>query len=107
MASILITGASGFIGSFLVEEALRQGMETWACVRASSSRRYLKDSRIGFFEADLGDTQALRVRLLRHRQEHGAFDYVVHCAGVTRPLRWPCCCTNWTWCRSVLSTSAR
>ena len=74
MASILITGASGFIGSFLVEEALRQGMETWACVRASSSRRYLKDSRIGFFEADLGDTQALRVRLLRHRQEHGRLD---------------------------------
>ena len=84
MASILITGASGFIGSFLVEEALRQGMETWACVRASSSRRYLKDSRIGFFESDLDDTQALRVRLLRHRQEHGAFDYVVHCAGVTK-----------------------
>gem|GEM_PF-6406912 len=26
---ILITGASGFIGGFLVEEALRRGYETW------------------------------------------------------------------------------
>ncbi len=26
---ILVTGASGFIGSYIVEEALRQGMETW------------------------------------------------------------------------------
>ena len=30
---ILVTGASGFIGSYIVEEALRQGMETWAAVR--------------------------------------------------------------------------
>ena len=45
--SILITGASGFIGSFIVEEALRQGFETWAAVRKSSSREYLQDSQIG------------------------------------------------------------
>ena len=35
---ILITGASGFIGSFLVERALALGMETWAAVRPTSSR---------------------------------------------------------------------
>ena len=38
---ILITGASGFIGSFIVEEALRRGMETWAAMRRSSSKKYL------------------------------------------------------------------
>jgi len=37
MKKILITGASGFIGSFIVEEALRRGMETWAVVRRTSS----------------------------------------------------------------------
>ena len=37
MASkILITGASGFIGSFIVEEALDRGMEVWAAVRRTS-----------------------------------------------------------------------
>ena len=34
---ILVTGASGFIGSYIVEEALRQGMETWAAVRPTST----------------------------------------------------------------------
>lgn len=50
MKKILITGASGFIGSFIVEEALRLGMETWAAVRSTSSRKYLTDSRIHFIE---------------------------------------------------------
>ena len=31
---VLITGASGFIGRFLVEEAVRRGYEVWAGVRA-------------------------------------------------------------------------
>ena len=43
---ILITGASGFIGSFIVEEALKHGMEVWAAVRKSSSKAYLTDARI-------------------------------------------------------------
>jgi nucleoside-diphosphate-sugar epimerase len=37
---ILITGASGFIGSFLVEEALKRGFETYAGIRKSSSKQY-------------------------------------------------------------------
>ena len=32
---ILITGAGGFIGGFIVEEALSRGYETWAGVRLS------------------------------------------------------------------------
>ena len=43
---ILVTGASGFIGSFLVEGALERGMQVWAGVRKSSSRKYLQDPRI-------------------------------------------------------------
>ena len=41
---ILITGASGFIGSFIVEEALSRGLEVWAAVRKSTNRKYLKVS---------------------------------------------------------------
>ena len=78
--SILITGASGFIGSFLVEEALRRGFDTWAGIRASSSRAYLQDPRIRFAELDFAHPDALRRQLARY----GRFDYIVHCAGVTK-----------------------
>ncbi len=78
---ILVTGASGFIGSFIVEEALRQGMETWAAVRGSSSRQFLKDDRIHFIELNLDSQQDLQRQLAGHE-----FDYVVHAAGVTKCL---------------------
>ena len=47
-SSILITGASGFIGSFIVEGALERGFRTWAGMRAGSSKAYLQDERISF-----------------------------------------------------------
>ncbi len=81
---ILVTGASGFIGSFLVEGGLTRGMQTWAGVRKSSSRRYLQDERIRFATLDLENPSQLEAQLLRHKEEHGGWDYVIHCAGVTK-----------------------
>jgi len=78
---ILITGASGFIGSFIVEEALRQGFETWAAVRGSSSRQFLTDERIHFIELNLSSEEQLKEQLKDYQ-----FDYVVHAAGVTKCL---------------------
>lgn len=78
---ILITGASGFIGSFIVEEALRRGFETWAAIRKSSSKDYLRDERIHFIELNLNSKEQLVKQLMGHR-----FDYVVHAAGVTKCL---------------------
>lgn len=80
-SSILVTGASGFIGSFIVEEALSRGMEVWAAVRPTSSRRYLTDPRIRFIELDLSDPAVLASQLAGH-----SFDYVVHAAGATKCL---------------------
>lgn len=78
---ILITGASGFIGSFIVEEALKQGFETWAAVRKSSSKAFLQDERIHFIELNLSSKEQLVEQLKEHQ-----FDYVVHAAGVTKCL---------------------
>ena len=80
MESILITGASGFVGSFLVEEALRRGMETWAGVRSTSSRRYLQDPALHFLELDFARPDKLEAQL----QTQDSFDYIIHCAGVTK-----------------------
>ena len=80
-SKILITGASGFIGSFIVEEALNRDMEVWAAVRRTSSKRYLQDSRINFIELDFDSEERLKEQLGGHE-----FDYIVHAAGVTKCL---------------------
>ena len=82
MERVLITGASGFIGSFIVEEALKRNMEVWAAVRRSSSREWLQDDRIHFIELNLSSEEDLKRQLKDH-----VFDYVVHAAGVTKCLR--------------------
>ena len=83
---ILITGASGFIGGFLVEEALRRGYETWAGIRAGSSKAHLQDKRIHFIDLKYGDQEALTAQLSDFAREHGAWDYVIHNAGLTKTL---------------------
>ncbi len=79
MSTILVTGATGFIGSFIVEEALKKGMEVWAAVRKTSSLEYLRDPRIHRIELNLSSEEDLKRQLADH-----PFDYVVHAAGVTK-----------------------
>lgn len=81
---ILITGAGGFIGGYLVEEALSRGYETWAAVRKSTSRKFLTDERIHFLELDFSDDEALHAALESHIAQHGKWDYVVHNLGLTK-----------------------
>ena len=81
---VLVTGASGFIGSFLVERGLEMGYEMWAGMRKGSSRRYLRDERINFVELDLSSLDRLEAQLSSFKLEHGCWDYVIHAAGVTK-----------------------
>lgn len=81
---ILVTGASGFIGSFLVDEALARGSEVWAGVRNNSSRAYLQDERIKFINLDFGNRERLKEQLAAFAAEHGRWDYIIHAAGVTK-----------------------
>ena len=84
MASILITGASGFIGSFIVEEALKRKFAVWAGIRSSSSKKYLRERKIHFLELDFAHPNEVRAQLSGHKGTYNKFDYIVHCAGLTK-----------------------
>lgn len=81
---ILITGASGFIGSSVVDRALELGYETWAGIRKSSSRQYLQDERIHFIDLYYSDKQKLKKQLRDFKDKYGRFDNIIHIAGLTK-----------------------
>ncbi len=82
MARVLITGASGFIGGYLVAQALERGDDVTAAVRASSDRSRLSDPRLHLLDLPLGDEAAMTKMLKTTAQ----FDWVIHNAGVTKAL---------------------
>ncbi|MCD8287430.1 MAG: NAD(P)-dependent oxidoreductase [Porphyromonadaceae bacterium] len=81
---ILVTGAGGFIGGFIVEEALHRGFETWAGVRPSTDRTYLSNPDIRFIHLSFEDKELLKKQLEEQRQEIGKWDIIVHNLGATK-----------------------
>ena len=83
---ILITGASGFIGSFLVEKAIEKNYEVWAGIRKTSNREYLQDKRIQFIDLNFSNKEKLTTQLEEFTFQQGKFDYIIHNAGITKCL---------------------
>ena len=81
---ILVTGAGGFIGGFIVEESLRRGYETWAGVRSSTNREYLTDANIKFIDLKFGNKEELKRQLSEQKEKEGAWDCIIHNLGVTK-----------------------
>jgi len=84
MLNILITGASGFIGSFLVEEALKRNYQVFAGIRRTSSREYLQDPSIKFIEFDFSSVSSILLTLEACKEKNMRFHYIIHNAGVTK-----------------------
>jgi nucleoside-diphosphate-sugar epimerase len=84
MENILITGASGFIGSFLVEEGLRRNYHVFAGIRKSSSKEYLKDPGIRFAEFDFSSVDRIIATLSEYKGQNIKFKYIIHNAGLTK-----------------------
>ena len=82
--NILITGASGFIGSFLVEEAIKRNYRTFAGIRNSSSKKYLSLPNVQFIELDFSNDTSLDSALINFTNLYGKLDFVIHNAGITR-----------------------
>lgn len=76
---ILITGANGFIGSFIVFEALREGLDVYSCVRKNSDTQSLQNLNTTILEVNYNDVSELAGLIRKHQ-----FDYIVHNAGLTK-----------------------
>jgi len=75
---VLITGASGFAGFHIIEEALHNNLEVYAAVRKSSKTDHLKNLDIKFVNLNYRDLTALKQQLADIKP-----DYIIHAAGVT------------------------
>ncbi len=80
--SVLITGASGFLGYHLVMAALEKKLEVFAAVRGNSRIEHLKELPIKFVSLNYEDVSALSKVLTDNK-----INYIIHAAGVTKAVR--------------------
>jgi nucleoside-diphosphate-sugar epimerase len=72
----LVTGASGFVGSHIVDELLRRGARVRCLLRGTSSRRWLDGKQVEFADGDVCREEGLD-------QAMAGADWIVHAAGLT------------------------
>lgn len=73
----VVTGASGFVGSNVVDKLLAEGHEVRCILRGSSSTRWLENKPVEIFDCGLFDKEALK-KILKDA------DYLFHIAGVVK-----------------------
>jgi nucleoside-diphosphate-sugar epimerase len=75
----LVTGATGFIGSHVIESLLKKGYDVTCLVRQTSSLRWIEGLKINLVYGDCAEKESLRGLT-------GGFDYIYHLAGVTKAI---------------------
>lgn len=83
---VLVTGAGGFIGRYLQEEGLKRGHEVHGSYRSPAEEAFIEGGTKGFY-LEFSEREKLIQRLEKFAKETGGFEYVIHCAGVTKPDR--------------------
>ena len=86
MTKVLVVGAGGFAGGFIVEEALRRGYDVYAGVRESTSRKYLVDPKIKFVTFDFDNPDSLADTMKAAMPEDEKWDWIVYNLGATKAI---------------------
>lgn len=74
-----LTGATGFVGSWVAQQLVDKGEKVVCLVRKTSNRKWLKDLPVEYHYGSLLEPETLRAGI-----QHA--DYVLHIAGVTKAL---------------------
>ncbi|MDE7438003.1 MAG: NAD(P)-dependent oxidoreductase, partial [Muribaculaceae bacterium] len=85
---VLVVGAGGFTGGWIVNEGLRRGYEMWAGVRESTSREWLGEKEINFLTLDFSQPESLQKSLESALPEGEKWDYIVYNLGATKVMRY-------------------
>ena len=86
MKKVLVVGAGGFAGGFIVEEGLKRGYSMYAGVRESTSRKYLTDEKIKFTLFDFDNPESLRASLKEAMPGNEKWDWIVYNLGATKAI---------------------
>lgn len=73
----LVTGATGFVGSHLVDRLLSEGLEVICMTRATSNRKWIDSLPVEVRQATLDDSNALEAAVKN-------VDFVFHVAGLAK-----------------------
>lgn len=76
--NIVVTGANGFLGSFICEEFINKGHIVYAFVRSGSSLKNIQDIPVNIINPIYNDSKTLSESLLKISP-----DLIIHAAGVT------------------------
>lgn len=84
---VLILGAGGFLGGYLVFEGLDLGYEVWAGVRKSTKRDRFADPRIRFIEFDFENPSGI-AKTMQDVMGDAKWDYIIYNLGATKVKRY-------------------
>lgn len=84
--SILIVGASGFVGRSLVESSLQKGFAIAAGIRKSTSDQHLTDKNLQIIRFEYEDKDLLTKQIERLKNDFGCPQYIVYNAGITKTI---------------------
>ncbi|HLN54249.1 MAG TPA: NAD(P)-dependent oxidoreductase [Lentimicrobium sp.] len=81
--NILITGASGFIGNFLTDEALSRGYNVFAAVRKTTDTSILREKKVNLVQIDFYDCTDIFDKI----SSLPPLKYIIHNAGIIRAVK--------------------
>ncbi len=85
--TLLISGATGFTGRYIITEALKNNFHIIALVRKTSNTTFLKEKGVEIIIVDFLDKSSLINTFLHIKKLIPQLDIIIHHAGVTKAIR--------------------